>query len=134
MHRTPAAVRHPVTGETTWFNHSQVFHPAAAPVEYERINARQQRLKTLFWKGFVKLMVRAKNLTAKPIEQSMNVLFGDGAPIPGSYMCHIEEVIWSNIVIFPWQKNDILAIDNFSTSHGRLPYEGKRRILVCWSA
>jgi hypothetical protein len=37
-------------------------------------------------------------------------------------------------VIFPWRKNDVLAIDNFSTSHGRLPYEGPREILVCWSA
>jgi hypothetical protein len=46
----------------------------------------------------------------------------------------VEEVIWKNLVIFPWKKNDVLAIDNFSTSHGRLPFEGKRNILVSWSA
>ena len=134
MHRTPSAIKHPVTGETTWFNHSQVFHPAAAAIEYQQIHAHQQRMKTLLWSGFLKVMVKMKNLTTKPIDQSMNVLFGDGTPIPDLYMKHIEDVIWRNIVIFPWKKNDILAIDNFSTSHGRLPYEGKRRILVCWSA
>ena len=134
LHRTPAAVKHPVTGETTWFNHSQVFHPAAAPIEYERIHSQQHRLKTLFWTGFLKVMVKMKKISTEPINQSMNVLFGDGKAIPDSYMRHIEDVIWNNIVIFPWKKNDILAIDNFSTSHGRLPYEGKRRILVCWSA
>jgi len=134
IHRTPATVRHPVTGETVWFNHSQVFHPAAAPVEYEKIHARQHRLKTLLWMSFLKVMVRIKKFSAKPIDQSMNVLFGDGTAIPDSYMRHIEDVIWRNIVIFSWKKNDILAIDNFSTSHGRMPFEGKRRILVCWSA
>lgn len=134
IHRTPAARRHPVTGEAAWFNHSQVFHPASAPIEYAHIHQRQQRIKTLLWTGFLKIMIRLKNFSKKPIEQSMNVLFGDGSPIPDEYIRHIEDVIWSNIVIFPWKKNDILAIDNYSTSHGRLPYEGKRRVLVCWSA
>ena len=134
LHRTPATVKHPITGETTWFNHAQVFHPASASYEYDQIHSRQLRFKTLLWSGFLKVMVRMKTMSTKPIDQSMNVLFGDGTAIPDSYLKHIEDVIWKNIVIFPWKKNDILAIDNFSTSHGRLPYEGKRRILVCWSA
>ncbi|HXH17812.1 MAG TPA: TauD/TfdA family dioxygenase, partial [Chitinophagales bacterium] len=134
MHRTAATVKHPVTHETAWFNHAQVFHPAAAPAEYEKIHARQQRIKTLLWTAALKIMVRWKKFANHAIDQSMNVLFADGSEIPDSYIRHIEEVIWKNIVIFPWKKNDILAIDNFSTSHGRLPYEGKRRILVCWSA
>jgi hypothetical protein len=78
-------------------------------------------------------MVAFKNATTAPMDQSMNVLFGDGTPIPHSYVKHVQEVIWKNMVIFPWRKNDVLALDNFSTSHGRLPYEGPREILVCWS-
>ena len=49
------------------------------------------------------------------------------------YVEHLEEVIWKNMVILPWKKNDVIALDNFSTAHGRLPYEGKREILVSWS-
>jgi alpha-ketoglutarate-dependent taurine dioxygenase len=134
MHKTPATIKHPVTGETVWFNHTQVFHPDAAPVEYRYIHQRQHRIKTLFWSVLTGIMVKAKKLTTEPIDQSMNVLFGDGSEIPASYIQHIEDVIWKNLVIIPWKKNDIIAIDNFSTSHGRLPYEGEREILVCWSA
>lgn len=133
-HKTPATIKHPVTGETVWFNHTQVFHPAAAPVEYNYIHKTQHRTKTLFWKLFTNVMVKMKGLTTTPIDQSMNVLFGDGTPIPDSYVQHIEDIIWKNLVIIPWKKKDVIAIDNFSTSHGRLPYEGQRQILVCWSA
>lgn len=134
LHRTLATIKHPQTGETVWFNHSQVFHPASAPVEYKFIHNRQHRAKTLFWKLLISAMVKIKSLTTQPIDQSMNVLFGDGTPVPDSYMEHIEETIWKNLVIIPWKKGDVIALDNFSTSHGRLPYEGKRQILVCWSA
>ena len=133
QHPTPAAILHPITQEKAWFNHLQVFHPAAAAIEYDHIHDRQHRAKTFFWSAFTKLLVKAKSLTTSPIEQSMNVLFGDGTAVPDSYVRHVEEVIWRNLVIFPWRKNDVLVIDNFSTSHGRLPYEGPRDILVAWS-
>ncbi|HRG88085.1 MAG TPA: TauD/TfdA family dioxygenase [Chitinophagales bacterium] len=133
VHRTPAAINHPVTKEKVWFNHLQVFHPHGADVEYAYIHQHQQRGKTFFWKVFLNLMVKLKSVTTKPIDQSMNVLFGDGTPVPDSYVEHIEELIWKNLVILPWKQNDVIAVDNFSTAHGRLPYEGKREILVCWS-
>lgn len=133
VHRTPAAINHPVTKEKVWFNHLQVFHPHGADVEYAYIHQHQGRAKTFLWKTFLSLMVKVKSLTTKPIDQSMNVLFGDGTPVPDSYVEHIEELIWKNLVILPWKQNDVIAVDNFSTSHGRLPYEGKREILVCWS-
>ncbi len=132
-HHTPSAKKHPLTNEPAWFNHLQVFHPAGGQIEYEHIHARQKRLKTFLWTTFLNVIVPLKKITTKPIDQSMNVLFGDGTPIPDAYVRHVEDVIWKNLVIFPWKKNDILAIDNFSASHGRLPYEGKRRIMVCWS-
>ena len=134
LHRTPASINNPITGEAVWYNHLQVFHPASAAIEYSYIHAKQQRSKTLYWKLFLKFMVQLKNITTAPVDQSMNVLFGDGTPISTSYVEHIEELIWKNLVIIPWEKNDLIAVDNFSTSHGRLPYEGKRQILVCWSA
>jgi hypothetical protein len=133
QHRTAAAVAHPATGEKVWFNHLQVFHPHGADTEYAYIHAHQHRAKTFFWKTFLSAMVKLKSLTTAPVAQSMNVLFGDGSPVPDSYVEHVQEIIWKNLVILPWKKSDVIAVDNFSTSHGRLPYEGKREILVSWS-
>lgn len=133
-HSTPASKKNPVTGEPAWFNHLQVFHPYAAKVEYDFIHRYQKRGKTFFWKHLINAMVKVKQATKAPIDQSMNVLFGDGAEIPNSYVQHVQEMIWKHMVIYPWRKNDVIAIDNFSIAHGRLPYEGEREILVCWSA
>jgi len=132
-HINNAVTEHPVTKEKVWFNHTQVFNIDAAGVEYEYIHKRQKRLKTLFFKKFISAMVAVRKLTIKAEDQSMNMLFADGTEIPKSYIRSIEETIWKNMVIFPWKKNDVLAIDNLGTSHGRLPYEGKRQIMVCWS-
>ncbi|MFN8294128.1 MAG: TauD/TfdA family dioxygenase [Chitinophagales bacterium] len=134
INRTPAVKAHPVSGEKAWFNHAQVFHLSASAFEYNHIHARQKRLKTLFYKIFTSVLVPIKKVTAEPDAQSMNMFFGDGTPIPDSYIQHIQETIWNNMSIFSWKKGDVLAIDNFSTSHGRLPYEGAREILVSWSA
>lgn len=133
QHKTPAIITHPVTHEKAWFNHLQVFHPHGADTEYFHIHDRQKRTKTFLWKHFLKWMVKFKSLTIAPLNQSMNVVFGDGSPVPDSYVEHVQDIIWKNMVILPWRKNDVMAIDNFSTSHGRLPYEGDREILVCWS-
>ena len=37
------------------------------------------------------------------------------------------------LIVEPWRQGDVVAIDNHSMSHGRLPYEGPRRIAVCWA-
>ena len=134
INRTPAVIAHPQTGRKTWFNHTQVFHISASAFEYEHIHNRQKRLKTLFYSFFTASIIPFKKLFNSPDEQSMNMKFGDGTVIPDAYVKHIEEVIWKNMVIFKWKKGDVLALDNFSTSHGRLPYEGPREILVSWSA
>jgi alpha-ketoglutarate-dependent taurine dioxygenase len=131
--RTPAMLNHPVTGSKAWFNHTQVFHLEASVYEYFHINKHQKRWKSVFFNYFSKLLVYLKK-SKNPMDQSMHVLFGDGSEIPSSYVQHLEEVIWKNMAIYPWQKGDVIVLDNFSTSHGRLPYEGQRDIWVCWSA
>ena len=35
--------------------------------------------------------------------------------------------------VFPWRRGDVLAIDNFAVSHGRLPDSGPREIAVAWA-
>jgi hypothetical protein len=52
---------------------------------------------------------------------------------PDADIEHVRDVIWDNMVVFPWKPGDVVAIDNFSVSHGRLPYKGPRQIVVSWS-
>lgn len=129
-----AIAKHPVTGEKVWFNHLQVFHEAAAAIEYGHIARHQKNLRAQGFSLFTSAMSGIKKLTTKEGEQAMNCTFRDGTPIPANYVKHVEDIIWKNMVIFPWRKGDVLAIDNFSTSHGRLPYNSPREIQVCWAA
>jgi alpha-ketoglutarate-dependent taurine dioxygenase len=130
-----AAVKiHPVTGEKTWYNHTQVFHIDAAAIEYGKIHKRQHRLETFKYSMLLEIMTWYKKWRLDPNEQSMHVTFGDGSEIPEEYVEHIEDVIWKNMVINPWRKGDVICLDNFSTSHGRLPYFGPREIMVAWTS
>ena len=65
---------------------------------------------------------------------ALDVRFGNDTPISVSEMQEIRRVVHKNMVFSTWQQGDIMAIDNFSTSHGRQPTYGKgRKIAVAWS-
>lgn len=134
INKSDAVKIHPVTGEKVWFNHTQVFHVSAAAAEYHKIHQRQKRWETFKYSMLLELMTWYKKLTKNPNDQSMHVTFGDDSSIPDEYVEHIQDVIWNNMVIQPWKKGDIICIDNFSTSHGRLPYYDPREIMVCWTS
>jgi hypothetical protein len=63
----------------------------------------------------------------------MECTYLDGREIPDAELDHVREVVWRNLVIEPWQRGDVVAIDNHGTSHGRLPYRGPRTVAVCWA-
>lgn len=130
----PAMQRHPDTGETVWFNHLQVFHRDAAAIEYGHILSHRKDLMSLKYYTMLQLATLYKRLFKDPMTEAMHVLFGDGSPVPTAYVRHVEAVIWKNLKPFDWKQGDVLMIDNFSTSHGRLPYTGPRDILVAWTA
>jgi alpha-ketoglutarate-dependent taurine dioxygenase len=129
----PATRAHPVTGVPVWFNHAQVFHPSAAAGEYRRIARRQQRWKYGFLARFASALTRAKGLFSAVEDQAMTCTYGDGAPIPDADMEAVRDAIWKNLVVTRWQQGDVVAIDNFAVSHGRMPYSGPRVIAVAWS-
>lgn len=130
----PAIQTHPVTGKKVWFNHTQVFHSAAAQQEYKHISAYQKNLRGFGLNTFLKVNDIWESATQKPEERAMHVTFGNGEEIPKSYVAHIIDVIWKNMYIDPWQKGDMIVIDNYRTSHGRLPYTGEREVNVCWAS
>lgn len=128
-----ASRKHPVTGEPVWFNHVQVFHLSAGPGEYKRIFQLRPSARALAVWQMAAWSVRFKQLTADPDSHPMHCTYRDGSEIPDADMEHLRDVIWANMVRVPWHKGDIVAIDNFSVSHGRMPYQGPRTIVVAWS-
>jgi alpha-ketoglutarate-dependent taurine dioxygenase len=124
---------HPRTGEPVWHNHTQVFHLSAAPGEYRRILRLRPSLRNWLLHQFARAMVAMQRRTKSSDEQSMHCTYDDGREISNADMEHVRDVIWKHMVVTPWRRGDVLAIDNHSVAHGRLPYRGPRQVAVCWA-
>ena len=129
-----AAVRaHPVTGQPVWFNHANVFHPSAPAGEYGYIAARMGAWPWRFWQLAAWTLAQYHRWTRDPEDAAMHVTFGDGGAIPASDLDAIRAAIWKNMVFTQWQAGDVIAIDNRSVAHGRMPYAGPRLVAVSWA-
>lgn len=106
--RRPAVVRHPETGEKTWFNQAQHWHPACLD------EATRESLTHLYSEE----------------DLPRHCTFGDGSPIPDEAMHHILEVYQQLEVALPWSRGDIMLVDNLLCAHARNPYRGERKLLV----
>ncbi|WP_442738388.1 TauD/TfdA family dioxygenase [Streptomyces pseudogriseolus] len=100
--------RHPVTGESVWFNHAAFFHVTTLAPEV------RDSLREMF-----------------PEEDlPTNTYYGDGAPIPDDVIAHVRDCYRAATVRFDYQEHDVLVIDNMLTAHGREPFTGPRKIAV----
>jgi alpha-ketoglutarate-dependent taurine dioxygenase len=106
-----AVMTHPQTGEVIWFNHAHMFHCSNLPDEVREALLEQFREDEL----------------------PRNAFYGDGTPIEGSVLEEVRQVYQEASLLFPWQKGDVLLLDNFLMAHGREPFSGPRRILVSLS-
>lgn len=133
---TQAATRaHPETGEQVWFNHVQVFHPSAAAGEYLRIARRQgPRLRYLGLAAFAGSLMAVKRRVVSDEDQAMFCSYGDGSPIDDRDLGAVRDAIWKNVVFPRWRRGDVLVVDNRAIAHGRMPYRGKRHVVVAWAA
>ncbi len=128
----PVTRAHPVTGETVWHNHLTTFHRSTGAAELRRVAALRP---TERHRGLAHLAEQLEaRLREKPADSlGMHSTCSDGSEIPEADLEHVRDVVWRHMVIEPWRRGDVVAIDNHSTSHGRLPYEGPRRVVVCWA-
>jgi alpha-ketoglutarate-dependent taurine dioxygenase len=104
----PAIARHPRTGEDVWFNHATFFHVTTLP---ERVQAA---------------------LTSSFGERDLptNTFYGDGSPIEQDVLEELRGAYRAAMVKFPWQRGDMLFVDNMLCAHGREPFAGARKILT----
>ena len=100
--------QHPVSGEEVWFNHALFFN------------------KYMQGKEMLDLIRKEEDLPN-------NTCFGDGTEISKEEIEEIKAAYEQSIVVFPWQKGDVLFLDNMLMSHGRNPFEGERKIIVSMS-
>jgi alpha-ketoglutarate-dependent taurine dioxygenase len=59
-----------------------------------------------------------------------NTYYGDGSPIEPEALQLIRDLYEQNKIVFKWQKNDLMLLDNMLYTHGRTPFTGDRKVLV----
>jgi alpha-ketoglutarate-dependent taurine dioxygenase len=106
--RGPGVTRHPRTGEKIWFNQVQLHHVSCLDPE------TRESLRSLFAEE----------------DLPRNVYYGDGSVIPDEVVDRISAVFEELCVELPWEKGDLIALDNMLVQHARRPFKGERKILV----
>jgi alpha-ketoglutarate-dependent taurine dioxygenase len=128
----PIVRRHPVTAEPAWHNHVTTFHTSQAEGEYHRIYELRPNLRHFALWQLSRALGRLQS--RKPVDQrAMECTWADGTEIPFADVEAVREAVWKHLVVVPWRRGDVVAIDNFAVSHGRLPYSGPRSVAVAWA-
>jgi alpha-ketoglutarate-dependent taurine dioxygenase len=128
----PIVRRHPETGEAAWHNHVTTFHLSQAAGEYRRIYALRPTAKHFAIWQLARVLEQLQR--RKPVdERAMECTFADGREIPLADLEAVRDAVWKHLVVVPWRRGDVVAIDNFAVSHGRLPYAGPRQVAVAWA-
>lgn len=58
------------------------------------------------------------------------VTFGDGKPLPADIIHDCSRILDEESVAFPWQKGDVLLVDNLAIMHSRGSFTPPRRVLA----
>lgn len=103
----PAVIKHPRTGELTWFNHATFFH--ASTLE----PAIRDTLLAEF----------------KEEDLPNHTYYGDGTRIEATVAEELRAAYTAEAVKFPWQVGCVVLLDNVLTAHARSPFKGPRKIL-----
>ena len=103
-----AVIQHPVTREMLWFNHAVFFHVSTLEPQ-------------------VRQVLRAQFQDA---DLPGNTYYGDGTPIEDEVLDELRQIYHQETLAFPWQKGDVLVLDNMLIAHGRAPFTGPRQVLT----
>lgn len=103
-----AIATHPQTGTPVWFNVAHIFHISNFAQEV------QKSLLSLF----------------QPEDLPRYACYGDGEPMEVPILNEIREAYQAETIAIPWQKGDVLMLDNMLVAHGRKPFTGTRQVVV----
>lgn len=103
-----ALARHPGSGKLLWFNQAHLFH----------VSSLDPEIREAMLEAFAQ------------DELPRNTLYGDGTPIEDEALAAIREAYAAEEVAFPWEREDVILIDNMAVAHARGPYRGERKIRV----
>jgi alpha-ketoglutarate-dependent taurine dioxygenase len=104
----PAAALHPRTGDPVWFNHATFFH----------VSTLEPRTRDVL-------------LSALSEDELPNqTYYGDGSPIPREVTDALRAAYEAATVRVPWEKGDLMLLDNMLVAHARDPFRGPRRVLT----
>jgi alpha-ketoglutarate-dependent taurine dioxygenase len=98
--------------DAVWFNQAHLFHVSALPEEV------REALVELFGEDGL----------------PRHAYYGDGEPIADEEIAAVNAAFDAERIYFQWQPGDALLVDNMRFAHGRMPYEGKRRVLVAMAS
>jgi hypothetical protein len=116
--------RHPETGEQCL--NLQAFHRTSILRDLDEVRPRQNPVHNASLKMGLRILYA---LDVMPVQ----ILYGDGTPIPADEMAEIRRATWDHSVLFRWKKGDVLVLDNILTGHGRMNVEGPRKILASFA-
>lgn len=100
----PAFQIHPVTRNEEWFNHMYFGHKSLYDAQVLDIFDEE--------------------------DLPFITYYGDGSKIEDSVIQECKDFYEQKSIVFKWEKDDFLLLDNMRYSHGRKPYEGDRTILT----
>jgi hypothetical protein len=67
------------------------------------------------------------------VEYGFPTKCADGTDFPREWQMEMKKNKWVETFAYKLQEGDWLVLDNRSVQHGRLPYEGKRRLIVTYT-
>jgi hypothetical protein len=100
--------RQPVTGERVLFNQAHLFHVSSLGA------------------AAAKFMIDAFGADRLP----RNSFYGDGEPLMQRDLDAVRSAFEREAIQFPWQRGDVLLLDNMQVAHGRRPFRGARKVLA----
>jgi len=100
-----AIYNHPNTGEEIWFNHAFFFNKYALGDEISSTFESDEQLP-------------------------FQTYYGDGSEISKEEIEEIRAAYAKASIKFPWEKGDVLFVDNMMVAHGRSAFKGERKIVV----
>ncbi|KAJ6427486.1 hypothetical protein OIU84_022980 [Salix udensis] len=87
----------------------------------------KSRNRKIWFNSMVAAYTGWKDARNDPIKA---VKFGDGEPLPSDIIHDCLEILEEESLAIPWQKGDVLLIDNWAVLHARRSFNPPRRILA----